>query len=485
MKKAHLLYLAILIEGYVVLAFELLAIRQLIPFVGSGTETTAIIISAVLLPLAIGYHYGGMAFRKAYAHKKKTRERERVTIRKLLLRNILLSLVFLGFGFSYFIIEVVFFFLGKLGIQHHLMQTAVYVVLFLVGPMFWLGQTVPLVSQYFSTHRLGAITGRMLFFSTLGAFLGSLFSTLVLMSWVGVHNTVIVTIFLLASLGFLVAGKRSVRRAFAISLPILFFVWLFNNTAVMRSFGVISDNAYSQIRVQKIDGTDDKLLIVNRSGSAKLAQDPQQRFDYILYIESHLIESLAKQKKEPLNVLSLGAGGFSLGYYDAINHYTFVDIDKDIKDVVEKDFLKRPLMANKKFVAASARQFIHQDKGKYDLILIDVATNVISIPMEAVTREFWLDVKERLAPGGVVVSNTIAKTSFEDRFSRRYYNTFANVFRHVTRVPVDDVDPFTQEPVQFEMDRLTNMLTIYIDRQAADDDVIYTDDLNSYSQDMP
>jgi hypothetical protein len=38
MSKTRLFFLVILIEGYVVLACELLAIRQLIPFVGSGTE---------------------------------------------------------------------------------------------------------------------------------------------------------------------------------------------------------------------------------------------------------------------------------------------------------------------------------------------------------------------------------------------------------------------------------------------------------------
>lgn len=70
MNKTQLLFLVILIEGYVVLATELLAIRTLIPFIGSGTETISIIISAVLLPLAFGYHVGGNAFKKTYAKAK-------------------------------------------------------------------------------------------------------------------------------------------------------------------------------------------------------------------------------------------------------------------------------------------------------------------------------------------------------------------------------------------------------------------------------
>jgi len=70
MNKNQLLFLTILLEGYVVLASELIAIRTLVPFVGSGTEVIAIVISAVLLPLAVGYHIGGQRFQ---AEKRKNK----------------------------------------------------------------------------------------------------------------------------------------------------------------------------------------------------------------------------------------------------------------------------------------------------------------------------------------------------------------------------------------------------------------------------
>src|SRR3954463_13534314 len=54
-----ILLAAIALEGYVVLAVELLAIRQLTPYVGNATDTVAIVIAAVLLPLAFGYEAGG------------------------------------------------------------------------------------------------------------------------------------------------------------------------------------------------------------------------------------------------------------------------------------------------------------------------------------------------------------------------------------------------------------------------------------------
>ena len=121
MRKTRLLFAVILIEGYVVLACELLAIRQLIPFVGSGTEIIAIIISGVLLPLAFGYHFGGIAYKRAYA--KAVRQGKRPpSIRRILLKNILIALAFLSLGLSYLFLSAYFRFLDYAGIDQRLLQ---------------------------------------------------------------------------------------------------------------------------------------------------------------------------------------------------------------------------------------------------------------------------------------------------------------------------------------------------------------------------
>lgn len=58
-KGTFALFTLIILEGYVVLSSELIAIRLNLPFVGSGTDTISIIIAAILMPLAFGYHAGG------------------------------------------------------------------------------------------------------------------------------------------------------------------------------------------------------------------------------------------------------------------------------------------------------------------------------------------------------------------------------------------------------------------------------------------
>ena len=132
MNKNHLLFLIILLEGYVVLACELIAIRTLVPFVGSGTEVISIVISAVLLPLAIGYHVGGQRFQKERAKRKG----KVTSIRKIVLVNLINAMIPLAMGLSYVIQELFFALLNGIGIVHHIPQTAIFCVIFLVYPVF-------------------------------------------------------------------------------------------------------------------------------------------------------------------------------------------------------------------------------------------------------------------------------------------------------------------------------------------------------------
>jgi hypothetical protein len=486
LNKTQLLFLVILIEGYVVLACELLAIRELIPFVGSGTETISIVISAVLLPLAIGYHRGGQAFKHSY-HKARRKSRKRLSVRKLLLKNILSSLVILTLGLSYVFMEIFFSVLDATGIRHRLLQTPIYSALFLVTPVYLLGQTVPLISNYFSRRKLSEITGRMLFFSTTGSFLGSVFSTIVLMTFIGVHNTVIVTLGLLCLLCILLADRKFnyeiVCCAFIFGL-----LFLMNNNATMRAFGIVSNNAYNMASLVPIKDDEAMILNLNRSASSKLSKDPSKNFKYWKYIQEHFIVPISDEKNPPRDILILGAGGFTLGLNDKHNHYIFVDIDKALKEVSEKYFLPEKLSANKHFEVSSARAFLRHHDGRYDLIVLDLFTNIIAIPAESTTQDFLLDVKKLLKPDGIVIANIVMSPAFRDKFSVRYNNTFASVFPSYTRQVMDDFAPWPGTPVKKDGPKaiqqgMSNILYIYYNNPLTEDRTIYTDDKNTYSLD--
>ncbi len=451
-----MIYLAVLIEGYIVLATELIAIRLLVPFVGSGTEIVAIIVGAVLLPLAAGYEAG-------------SRHPANKPVRKRLLRNALSALGILAFGLSYPFLQIFFSLTDALHV-HRLAQTTLYVALFLIYPVYLLAQTVPLVSHYFRGASLSRHTGRMLFFSTLGSFLGSILSTLVLMTVIGVHGTVIVTMGLLLTLIVLLAHRRYWYDVL-IGVFLFLVVCGMNNAGLFSKLHIVSNNAYNIIRVYDVPHEPgNRILDVNHSYSSKFAQEPQQDFPYLRFIRQHFIEPLAASTP-PRAILILGAGGFTLGRHDSTNQYDYVDIDPAIKDVSERAFLKKPLAANQHFHPASARAFLRESDATYDLIVIDVYSDMHSIPAETTTVEFFEGVKAHLKPGGIVVANVIASPAFADRFTRRYTNSFMKVFPHYSRQIIGDFNAWGGKQSQ-------NIIYIHFGSSA--DDTRYTDDKNTY-----
>lgn len=460
------LFLVILLEGYVVLACELLAIRLLIPHVGSGVEVVAIIISGVLLPLAYGYYCGGRRYHDAVATSASR------SIRKWLLKNLISAMAILTFGLSFVFLELFFALLNDLGIKHFLLQTSIYTAVFLVYPVFLLAQTVPLISNYFKQAQLSRITGRMLFFSTIGSFLGSVVSTIIFMHWIGVHMTCAVTICLL-TLSIILLSRRGLHYDHLLAGLFAMIAIAVNNPAFQHRIKVYSDSAYNTASVYDHAEENRKDLYLNNSRSSRYSSDPKQRFSYIRFIEESIINPMPADG----HILVLGAGGFTLGIDDHQRDYVFVDIDAALKQVAEDHLLPSKLAANKHFIAESARQFLNQTDQLFDAIIVDVFSNQQSIPMETTTVEFWQSVQTHLRPSGVVAANIIMSPLYVDRFSVRIANTFSAVFPSHIRQLV--------EPVNFWSARadLPNVLFIYKHSAHSQDRTIYTDDLNSHSMD--
>lgn len=415
-----LLFLTITLEGYVVLAMELLAIRQLTPFVGSSTDSISIIIAAVLLPLAIGYHVGGST---------RFTPKQSVELRFRLARNLLMAGAIFTLGFVYIHVGSFFEMLSAMGIADRLVRTVIYVLLFLVYPTYLLGQTIPLASQAMPPDNLARLTGRMLFYSTMGSFLGSVVSTIVLMTWLGVHNTFTFTLALLMGLVILLTNK--VRHPYTgVALILLAYTVHMNGNAILAKLHIVQNNAYNQVAVYQQGGN--RILSVNGSASSKLDSSiPPKAFPYAEFIEANILRNLSPYKKH--DILVIGAGGFTLGLQDQNNRYTYLDIDPDLKTTAEKHFLGHELGKNKYFVAQSARSYLRDTSTSYDVIVIDAFTNRMTIPAELITQEFFMEVRSRLKPRGIMAANIIASPSFETEYSRTVDATLRSVFPSLSR----------------------------------------------------
>ncbi len=468
-----LLYIVILIEGYVVLSTELLAIRQTVPFIGSGTDTVSIIIAAVLMPLAFGYQSGGKFRRRTYFGKC-------LTIRKKLIFNIALSTLILLPGLSVIFMGWFFaVFLPSIGIVHRLVQITIYCALFVVIPVYLLGQTIPLVSNYFSKSKLSEITGRMLFFSTVGSFLGAVFSTLVLMSTIGVHNTVTLSFVLLTSLVILLSKKKLSEPTF-VMIGMTVIAMFMNSNAVMADMNVVYNNQYNTAQVILKGGQ--RHLLLNNNWSSMY--DPYGRkYPYIEFAERVAIDPI-RDAKEPRDILIIGAGAFTLGFEDERNNYIYIDIDPDLLKTAEEHILKDKLKKNKTFLVEEARAFLARsirEGKKFDVVFLDAYLGGLSIPEHLITREFFQQVKDVMRDKALLVTNFISAPNFNNPLSRSIDNTIRSVMPHVSRVAMDENYMLYNENENI----LVNVSYIYRHLDNYEEGVIYTDDKNTIYFDKP
>lgn len=472
MNKTFFLFFIIFLEGYVVLSAELLAIRQTIPFTGSGTDTVSIIIAAVLMPLAVGYYVGGQ-------YKK----RKLGSVRTALLRNIFIASVFFILGLSHVLIELFFNTLSDIGITDRLMQVTIYSIIFLVTPVFLLAQTIPLISHYFRKEELSQITGKMLFFSTVGSFMGAVFSTLVLMATIGVHYTALITIGCLTVL-YLLLSRRTFSAMSFVMVMLLIAAFAMNNNSVMHGLNIVENNQYNMITVTERNNGKTRRLSLNNNNSSLYSElpirfgndgTPRHTFPYIDHLNRHFIDPLIFEERS-YDILVIGAGGFTVGMDDDKNNYTFIDIDKSLKEISEDLFLKKKLTPNKKFEATPARAFIYEalrEGKKYDLIILDAYLGDKTLPEHLVTQEFFQSVKDLLKEDGIMAGNFILSATFSSVFSVKLDNTLRHVFPLLTRQIIDNYDVWNRSESS-----AANVIYSYHHRPNAQQD-IYSDDKNT------
>ena len=447
---AVLLPMIILTEGFVSIAIEILAIRQLLPVVGSSIIVTSLIIGIFLLFLAIGYGRGG---------------RVEFQLTEQLQRNFFVTAVWAGIGLSYLFIHYFFMMTDKMTGTHTLYSLTFYLLVILAPIVYFLGQTLPITMNLVrQTHSAGVIAGRALALSTIGSFLGSILSTLVLMHYFGVAITIFIVFICLVVMSFLLTTRLDVNIAHFVIASFVTLAVFYCNVIFERHYFVLSD-AYANYQI--LDKTNSNLigrriLVVNESASSSV-DDSNAAFPYVEQIKKIILDDL---KLTHANILVLGAGGFTISQTQNSNfgnRYTYVDVDDQLKKIVVPKFIKK---MDARLVIDDARHFVNVTKNYYDVIVLDVYTNRISIPAHLLTLQFFNAVKSRLAKHGVAIFNIIADPYFNDDYSRRIDNTIRAIFPNCTVTPIVYSDAFNN---------LIYVCSVEIKR----DNTIYVDDKNN------
>ena len=395
----RLLFTIVFIEGYCSLGAEIIALRRLIPHVGSSIVVTAPTIGLFLLALALGYHSGS---------------RVAANYRSVVARNFLVSAALMGAGLAGGSVNAIFA-ESSAGMAYLVFIGAI------LCPLAWLlGQTVPILTNLMRAQRSGEAAGRALFWSTLGSFLGSVTLSLVVMQLLGVWAAV-----LLGAL-MLVAGAALVQRPQALTTGLLLAVAALSVAANLGDRRR-ADTAYADYAVEPVvrDGmlAPRAFVVNNQNASVIDTSEPPRYARYVQHLRRILHEDLRFSDRD---ILVLGAGGFTLSHREPLNRYTYVDIDPAIRAIAERDFLRE--VARGEFIATDARRFVIDTTRRFDAIVVDVYSSRTSIPGHLVTREFWTDTRRALKPGGVMLANLILDGQLASPYARNLLATIESAY---------------------------------------------------------
>jgi predicted membrane-bound spermidine synthase len=394
-----LIYAIIFIEGLCSLGAEVIALRRLVPHMGSSILVTAPTIGFFLFALAVGYASGARVERR---------------FAQVVGRNFALAALIAGVGLAGATVTLLFE-----AVRPAMLAYLVYMLVVLCPIAWLLGQTVPILTNLMRHERVGQASGMALYWSTLGSFLGATGLSLLVMQWWGVSAAVwMVSVGLAAGAIWLNLGSKPWLLANVVVIAMV--SWL--NRPVPQ---VLADTAYAEYRVEAVpERPTAQHFKVNQSHSSEISSDEPPRFSaYINRIRAMLLEDMAMKGKD---ILVLGAGGFTLSHQEPLNRYTYVDIDPAIQDLAASHFLKGPI--NGQFVAADARHYVDTTDRRFAAIVVDVYSSPNSIPSHLATREFWTALRRPMLPGAVLVANLILDSRLETAYARNLLATIESVY---------------------------------------------------------
>jgi predicted membrane-bound spermidine synthase len=425
------------------LGAEIAAVRLLAPYFGASTIVWANTIGIVLVALSVGYWLGG---RLADRHPSM-----RALCLVALSAAVMLALVpFVADP----LLDVAVDALDEISAGAFVGSLLAVLVLVAV-PVLLLGTISPWAIRLavHSVEEAGTVAGRLYALSTAGSLLGTLVSALLLIPLVGTRRTFL--IFALAIAIVAVWGLRPVRRYALAPAAIAALIALPVGTLKADTEGggwVIheAETEYQYARVIEYpDGT--RTLELNE-GQAEHSvceaecdpgpggpRNPSSVLTGDVW-DGHLVLHLAGRDAPPRRVAILGnAAGTTARAYEEFFPGTRVDgveIDAELSEIGREYFdMNNPRL---QLYHEDARPFLRRIDARYDVISVD-AYRQPYIPFYLTTVEFFETVRDRLAPGGVLIVNA-GHPEGQDDLEKVLTATIGEVFPHVMRDPIEDTN---------------------------------------------
>ena len=424
----RLLRALVFVVGAATLGAEIAAARLMAPFFGASTIVWANTIATVLVALSIGYWLGGRLADR------------RPTLgglgRWVLVASVLLALVplvadpFLNLSIEAFDQIDVGAALGSL----------VGVLGLVAIPVLLLGAVSPWAIRL-SVERVedaGRTAGALYALSTLGSLFGTFLAALVLVPFVGTQRTFLVFAAVVALVAALALPRRHLLVPAALGALLLLPT---GTTKPVEGARLLEERETSQqyARVIELPDGERRLELNEGQGFHSVWRRDSVLTDNVW--DGYLSAPVSVLGRAPRSVAILGNGaGTTVRAYGALFPETRIDaveIDGQLTELGRRWFglRDRPGLL---LHTDDARPFLRRSDQRWEAIFVD-AYRQPYIPFYLTTREFFRLVRDRLAPGGVVVVNA-GHPERSTRLERMLSAGLRDSFAHVARDPITKVN---------------------------------------------
>ncbi len=328
-----------------------------------------------------------------------------------------------------------------------LIGTFIVVLVLFIVPITLLGMATPFALKLSikDTQRTGSISGQLSAISTVGSFVGTFLTVLVLIPWVGTYRTFLVTSLMLLAVALPGLYKYVKRVIFAVFLVLTVVVVLAmvlgQQGLIKNTAGMVyeSESAYNYIQV--LEEASYRFLRLNEGQGMHSIWHPEQYFFGGPWSQPLVATFFHDASLNPTDVRKIAilglAGGTtarqaSIAYPEA--QVDGWEIDPEIIRVGETWFGMD--LPNLNAIAEDARWGIRHSDTLYDVISID-AYRPPYIPPHMVTVEFFAEVAEHLSENGAIAIN-IGRSPDDRSLLNAMTSTVAVVFPNVFVMDIPD-----------------------------------------------
>lgn len=442
--KGLYLYLSVFLSGGSILVIEIAAGRVLAPHFGNTLYTWTSMIGIILAALAVGYAIGGrMADRNPSA-------------------RLFFMIMVVGAGLVALVPFLRAALLPTLEKGLNLRSGPIFGGLLLfAAPACVLAALTPYAVKL-SAHgdeTLGTVTGNLFTWSTAGSIFGTFITGFFLIPAFGLNAIFVATAVALAAVGGVglylfgdVQGltSRNLQSVlvFGGSSILAGAAWMGSPPGLTKQTVHFQENMYHTLRVveKTEEGKNVRQLFLDYQpeGAMVIGDDSATFFRYTKFLKlgPAAVPNIRR-------MLFIGGGAFTmpkaLHLLRPEAEVLVAELDPDVTAVGRKYFRldKYPKI---KIQNGDGRRILKRTQGKWDFIVGDAYRGLRNIPSHLVTREFFAEARDRLAPGGAMLLNLIAARSGPGgTIYASVYRTMAAVFPEILVFSVDpDLPAYAQ-----------------------------------------